>query len=107
MSSRGRLFGAATPFYGDGEALVLETTSAAHLPRYWALCTQMVALTRSKYLVKSGADPRRWTDTMNAILTADVSEMHARLRQSTKGPSYLIQTLGVRPFILKQLYTYK
>ena len=66
--------------YGSSEAYIFEASSPANLARFWPLCTQMLALTRTKLLVVTAAEGASWTSIMDAILQADASETSFRLK---------------------------
>lgn len=66
--------------YGSPDAYVFEASSPANLARFWPLCTQLLAVTRTKLLVITTAEGASWTSIMDAVLQEDASETSFRLK---------------------------
>ena len=60
--------------------MVLEVASTSGIPHYWALCSQLVPMSRSKLLLFSDATAETWTSVMDQVMKADGSETSVRLK---------------------------
>ncbi|CAK0903838.1 unnamed protein product, partial [Prorocentrum cordatum] len=65
---------------GHGEALLLEFSSKLAVPHYWPLCSQLVAISPSRVVVYTEAEPETWTGKMDYVMHNDVEETSVRLR---------------------------
>ena len=74
------MFWARQSIYGDGEAKILEITKPDNLGRFWLLCTEMLLVTRSKVLVRTGAREDRWKTVMDELIRGDLGELAFRLK---------------------------
>ena len=62
------------------DALILESSSPLAVHHYWALCTQLVAISPHKFVVYSASEPEVWSRAMDRVMQNDADETSVRLR---------------------------
>ena len=65
---------------GETDALVLEIGNPTNLVHYWPLCSQLLALTPRKFLIKSEGEADVWARTMDMAVARDSDDAIASLR---------------------------
>ena len=65
---------------GADDTFILEAGNAANVRHYWAVCSQLVALSAKRYLIQTAAEPEAWTAIMNAVLGRDAEDTTAKLK---------------------------
>ena len=66
--------------YRDPGALVLTVGSMGGLTRYWQLATQMMAIGRNRFLVRTASAESTWTQVMTEVMKDTPAEVDATLR---------------------------
>ena len=66
--------------FANGDAKILEVGSANNAHLFWELCSELVAVSRTKILVISDASAEIWTSVMDRAMQEDTSETHFKLK---------------------------
>ena len=66
--------------HGDPNAMILEINSPLAAHHYWPLCTQMLAISRTKLLVYTEAATETWTEVLDRIMAVDLDSAATRLK---------------------------
>jgi len=65
---------------GADDTFTIWVGNAANVRHYWAVCSQLVALSAKRYLIQTTAEPEAWTAIMNAVLGRDAEDTIAKLK---------------------------